>query len=547
MHLVPEGLEIERRFLIKQLPKDLEKHQKRLIEQYYLKAESDMQIRVRRVDGKECFVTQKRAIGMIREEHEDKVSVDVFDAMHPASVSKTIFKTRYLIPYQKLTIELDVFAGFLEGLSIAEIEFPDVEGANGFVPLDWFAREVTDDVDYSNRTLAVNGLPNRQHIVDAKDGLTVVGDMITQLKPHTPVVIVEVMGGSASGKTSFVAKRLAKQFNALVISCDDYYRGVEWMAAEKKKGNSYTFDQPEVFNLDLLAEHLQQLKTGVLVSKPVYNFKTGMPDDTEQIAPKSVIIIEGLFAFIPPLDKLGDIKVFVDVGPHGRLIRRMMRDTVRTSWDPDKMLSYAVKVVEPLYKKYIEPYKGQANVVIKNDYNPLKEADNALLREYQVKFSIKDAEKTKQLLPKLGATLIATTKQEDDYFMNEQHPKGSDEVVRLRHENSKTIFTYKGPKREGSLIRQRPNFVVELNEDITSTLKYLYKYKRGLVKQRDFFMFNSVILAVDKVFVGDKLFGSFIEAQMFNSKQLEKITKIKKALNLKAPITESYFEMLSKK
>lgn len=542
---MPEGLEIERRFLIKEMPKSLEKYPKKRIEQYYLKAETDMQIRVRRIDGKGCFVGQKRAIGMVREEHEDKVSIDVFDAMHQAAVSKTIFKTRYLIPHGKLTIEVDVFAGFLEGLSIAEIEFPDVETAKAFVPLDWFAREVTDDIEYSNSVLAVRGMPNRQHIVDKKEGLSIVGNMIAQLRVHVPVVIVEVMGGSANNKTSTFAKYLAKQFNALVLSCDDYHKGVKWIAAEKARGNTYTFDQPEAVDLESLASHIQQLKIGKIVTKPVYNFRLGVPDREEKVAPKSIIIVEGPFAFLPPLDKLGDIKVFVDVGPHGRLIRRMVHDGMRSGWDPDKALSRAVDEIEPIYKKYIEPYKDQANIIIKNEYTPLKEADKAQLREYQVKFAVRDGDQAKKILLKSGASMIASTHQEDEYYTNNPRPQGGDEVVRLRYENGKVIFTYKGSKHEGSLIKQRPNFSVELNEDITPALKRIYKCKISFAKQRDFFMFGSVIIAVDNVSVNNNKIGDFIEAQMSNSKQLEKLSGIKKALGLKEPITKSYLEMIS--
>lgn len=540
-----EGIEIERRFLVKKLP-DLERYRKKVIAQYYLRAESDMQIRVRRVDGKECTVTQKRAKGLIREEREDGVSTDVFEAMRPAAVSKTIFKTRYLIPHEKLVVELDVYAGFLEGLAIAEVEFPDVESARAFVPLDWFAREVTEDLDYSNMTLAVKGLPNRQHIVDVKEGLTVVDDLIKRLKTYTPAIIVEVMGASATGKTSFVAKQLAKRHNALLISCDDYYRGSGLRATQMEPDTSYALDQPEAFDLDLLGDHLQQLKVGKIVTKPVYDFKTGALGRAEKVAPKNVIIVEGLFTFLPPLDKLGDIKVFVDVGPHGRLVRHMMRDISRAGWDPFRALSHAAtEATEPLYKKHIEPYKEQANVIIKSDYNPIKEAAAAHQGEYQVKFAIKDGDRARAVLPKLGAALIASTRQEDVYFSNDAGPQGTKEVIRLRHENGKTIFTYRGPKRQGPAAMQRPSFVVELNEDIGATLKTIYKHTLTLTKQRDFFVFNGVVIAIDDVSVGGVPFGAFVEVQTHDNKQLEKLAKVKKALNLKKPMTETYFEMAS--
>jgi adenylate cyclase len=68
-------------------------------------------------------------------------------------------KTRYEIPYGAHLIELDVYSGALEGLVVAEVEFGSEEESARFDPPDWFGSEVTDDVRYSNRSLAVHGRP----------------------------------------------------------------------------------------------------------------------------------------------------------------------------------------------------------------------------------------------------------------------------------------------------------------------------------------------------------------------------------------------------
>ena len=56
-------------------------------------------------------------------------------------------------------IELDVYTGALEGLRVAEVEFPDDAAADAFEPPAWFGREVTDDARYKNRALARDGAP----------------------------------------------------------------------------------------------------------------------------------------------------------------------------------------------------------------------------------------------------------------------------------------------------------------------------------------------------------------------------------------------------
>ena len=47
-----------------------------------------------------------------------------------------------------------MFSGKFEGLMLAEVEFPDQESADAFVPPDWFGREVTFTGEYQNSRLS---------------------------------------------------------------------------------------------------------------------------------------------------------------------------------------------------------------------------------------------------------------------------------------------------------------------------------------------------------------------------------------------------------
>ena len=67
-----------------------------------------------------------------------------------------IKKTRYKKPISgtELVIELDVFSGTYEGLMLAEVEFPDMEAAEHFVPPAWFGEDVTLSGKYQNSRLS---------------------------------------------------------------------------------------------------------------------------------------------------------------------------------------------------------------------------------------------------------------------------------------------------------------------------------------------------------------------------------------------------------
>ena len=77
--------------------------------------------------------------------------------------SGRVSKTRYRIDlkkimqsdaYEGLTAELDVFHGRHEGLLLVEVEFPNTEAANTFVPPDWFGEDVSSEACYRNSFLA---------------------------------------------------------------------------------------------------------------------------------------------------------------------------------------------------------------------------------------------------------------------------------------------------------------------------------------------------------------------------------------------------------
>ena len=72
---------------------------------------------------------------------------------------RRVVKTRHEVPLGDLVAEVDVYAGDLDGLLTAEVEFPDEAAARAFVAPEWLGRDVTDDTRYGNRVLAVDGIP----------------------------------------------------------------------------------------------------------------------------------------------------------------------------------------------------------------------------------------------------------------------------------------------------------------------------------------------------------------------------------------------------
>jgi len=89
-------------------------------------------------------------------EEEIPIEPERFDALWPLTEGRRVEKVRHLVALEGgLTAEVDVYAGPLDGLLTAEIEFPSETAARTFSPPPWLGEEVTGDATYANQNLAM--------------------------------------------------------------------------------------------------------------------------------------------------------------------------------------------------------------------------------------------------------------------------------------------------------------------------------------------------------------------------------------------------------
>lgn len=150
-------MEIERKYLIKTLPENLDQYPCRHIAQGYLN--TDPVVRIRRSDDKYTLTYKGKGL-LVREEYNLPLNAESFEHMKQKIDGILITKRRYLIPFaEKYTIELDVFEGELAPLVLAEVEFETEEEANTFTPPEWFGEDVTFSTEYHNSTLSQSSFP----------------------------------------------------------------------------------------------------------------------------------------------------------------------------------------------------------------------------------------------------------------------------------------------------------------------------------------------------------------------------------------------------
>ena len=175
-------MEIERKYLIENIPLNLADYPCLLIEQGYLNTKPV--VRVRRQND-DYYLTYKSSGMMAREEYNLPLDKEAYEHLIAKADGIVITKKRYLIPLldaweamtvnenpdardtspnnvvinSSLTVELDIFEGTYAGLQIAEVEFSSTEEANAFTPPSWFGEDVTFSTKYHNSRLSQGDFP----------------------------------------------------------------------------------------------------------------------------------------------------------------------------------------------------------------------------------------------------------------------------------------------------------------------------------------------------------------------------------------------------
>ena len=148
------GLEIERKFLIKNDSWKNEIKKTISIIQGYLNSEVERTVRIR-IQGERGVLTIKgKNQNVTRKEFEYQIPLD--DALNLLAMCEKpiIEKTRFLIPSNHSTWEIDVFDGENKGLVIAEIELTSEE--ESFDIPNWLGEEVSSESKYYNSSLITN-------------------------------------------------------------------------------------------------------------------------------------------------------------------------------------------------------------------------------------------------------------------------------------------------------------------------------------------------------------------------------------------------------
>ncbi len=178
-------------------------------------------------------------------------------------------------------------------------------------------------------------------------------------------IIIGIAGGTGSGKSTLV-REIALEFNDSVclLSHDFYYKAHDDMPFEQRCKLNY--DHPNAYDTDMLIEHLQLLKQGLIVHRPVYDFSDhNRAKDVVEVKPAKVIIVEGILIFAEEeLRDMFDIKLFVDTDADVRILRRILRDVEERGRTLESVVNQYLTTVKPMHEQFVEPSKKYADIII---------------------------------------------------------------------------------------------------------------------------------------------------------------------------------------
>lgn len=180
------------------------------------------------------------------------------------------------------------------------------------------------------------------------------------------VLVLGVAGGSGSGKTT-VARAIVEMLDTqdvVLLEHDAYYRDQSHLPFEERTGINY--DHPDALDNELFVAHLDALRAGLAVRKPVYDYaRHTRAKEVIVLDAAPVIVVEGILVLQDPAIRARmDVKLFVDTDADIRLMRRIRRDLEHRGRTFAQIRQQYYESVRPMHMAFVEPSKRYADLII---------------------------------------------------------------------------------------------------------------------------------------------------------------------------------------
>lgn len=179
--------------------------------------------------------------------------------------------------------------------------------------------------------------------------------------PHP--IILGIVGDSAAGKTTLshgIAEILGHD-RVAVICTDDYHK---YDRTQRAKNGISALD-PRGNYVDIMEQHLNLLRQGKPILKPIYNHHGGTLDAPVYVEPKPYIIAEGLLGYTTrAMRESYDVKIYLEPEEDLRIRWKIQRDTNKRGYSRESVLASLEKRKDDS-PAFIHPQRTFADIVVR--------------------------------------------------------------------------------------------------------------------------------------------------------------------------------------
>jgi phosphoribulokinase len=185
-------------------------------------------------------------------------------------------------------------------------------------------------------------------------------------------ILIGIVGESGAGKSTFAAglARVLGVERTAVICTDDYLR----YSRRERAALHITPHDPAANYMDILEQHVDLLRAGEPILKPVYNHQGGLLEPPEYVVPKPFILLAGPLGLATPrLLAAHDVKIYLE--PEETLRRRwkFKRDTEWGGYSPEAARAAIVELKRDS-QLFVLPQRGSVDMVV-SFYPPADDPD----------------------------------------------------------------------------------------------------------------------------------------------------------------------------
>ena len=115
---------------------------------------------------------------------------------------------------------------------------------------------------------------------------------MSQTTQGSKPIIIGIAGGTGAGKSTLINSiKSTFQNEIAILSHDFYYRSHDDLSYEERAALNY--DHPDAFETELMIQQIRDLREGIPVQRPVYDFVIhNRTKETIRVMPARVIIVK---------------------------------------------------------------------------------------------------------------------------------------------------------------------------------------------------------------------------------------------------------------